>query len=286
MKKIILIFTILCSTLGFCKVNIEEVFNNATLNIDYSSSMIFNEKQLVQEKEIAEWILSNPNRFENVNQIKIAFETKWYWGSWKKVVRALEFVKKENVQNRIAYFEDLRRRNEAECRRQQQRKELLTTLAIDGAKLAGITIWENRHEIANFVKENWNSRSSNYSNENINSSSSNDNGEEKDSEDKKTLENKSDDKVDIEFRETDQTGICNYHVDKPKIRYFNAVNKNNEESKGTFKIIACDGKYWESCPDGLLVGNIEISKTTIKDYLIRQYESGRSNADSYTLIEK
>lgn len=279
MKKIILIFTLLYSTLGFCTINIEEVYNNAKLNIDYSSSMVFSDKQIVQEKEIAEWILLNPNRFEHINQIKIAFETKWYWGSWKKVVRALEFVKKENIQNRIAYFEDLRKRNEAECRRQQERREMLTTLAIGGATLAGITIWENRHEIANFIKENWKSSDS---------SNSNSSNKENNSENGKALNNKNENKLDIEFRETDQTGECNNHVDKPKIRYFDAINKNNGKSKGIFKIIVYKEKYWSDCPDSFSAGNSK-PDSTLKQYLINQYNSAHpfsDNPDSFTLTER
>lgn len=162
MKKIILVFSLLYSILGFGKVNIEEVYSNAKLNIDFSSSMIFSDKQNVIEKELAEWILSNPNRFEDVNQIKIAYEPKWYWGSWKKVVRGLEFVKKENVQKRIAYYEDLRKRNEEEFRRQQERKTFLTALGVAAASYLGVKIYENRYEIAKFIKENWNNSSSNY----------------------------------------------------------------------------------------------------------------------------
>lgn len=172
MKNIVLIFTLLLSTLSYSKVNIEEIYNNAKLNNDYSSSMVFTESQLVQEKEIAEWILSNPNRFEDVNQIKIAFENRWFYGSWKKIVRALEFVKRENIQNRLAYFEDLRKRNEAECRRQQERRELLTGLVAVGVTGLGVKIYNNRHEIANFIKENWNNSSSTYSSNESNGNNS------------------------------------------------------------------------------------------------------------------
>lgn len=205
MKKIILVFSLLYSILGFGKVNIDEVYSNAKLNIDFSSSMVFSDKQNVIEKELAEWILSNPNRFEDVNQIKIAYEPKWYWGSWKKVVRGLEFVKKENVKKRIAYYEDLRKRNEEEFRRQQERKTFLTALGFAAASYLGVKIYENRYEIGNFIKENWNSGSSKYSNENNNSKQKTD--KENNNE---TLKNSESVKIDKEKYRTGNFELPNY----------------------------------------------------------------------------
>lgn len=111
MKKI-LIFSILFISTYCYSVDLDNAYRNARLNVDFSSSIIFNDKEIVKEDELAQWILSNPDNFANINQIKIDFGAKWYWGSWKRVVKALEFVKKENVQNRLAYFENLRKINE------------------------------------------------------------------------------------------------------------------------------------------------------------------------------
>lgn len=284
MKKIILVFSLLYSIFGFGKVNIDEVYSNAKLNIDFSSSMVFSDKQNVIEKELADWILSNPNRFEDVNKIKIAYEPKWYWGSWKKVVRGLEFVKKENVQKRIAYYEDLRKRNEEEFRRQQERKTFLTALGVAAASYLGVKIYENRYEIANFIKENWNNSSSNYYTDN------NDSKKETEKENNsETLKNSEIEKINkekhIEFVE-ERTTNCN----KGTVTYYKVYlngKKYDTKSVGDY-----DNHFWDGCA-GQTVSSIvglqtkeEKSKTTLKQFLIRRYESETSSADSYTLTTK
>lgn len=286
MKKII-IFSILFISTYCYSVDLDNAYRNAKLNVDFSSSIVFNDKEIVKEKELGLWILSNSDKFENINQIKVAIENKWYWGSWKRVVKAVEFVKKENIQNRLAYFEELRKINEKNRPLSLEEKlhQFNEFLKIPEVQSAGKYIGKKVKEGVESFKESWKNASSESSSS---SSSSNDNVEEKDSEDKKTLENKSDDKVHIEFRETDQVGECNNHVDKPKIRYFNAVNKNNGQSKGTFKIIVCDGKYWSDCPDSFSAGNSN-PNSTLKEYLIKQYEGQYiffSSPNSYTIIEK
>jgi len=290
MKKL-LIFSILFISTYCYSVDLDNAYRNAKLNVDFSSSIIFNDKEIVKEDELAQWILSNPDNFANINQIKINFGAKWYWGSWKRVVKALEFVKKENVQNRLSYFENLRKINEKN--RSWSWQEIAQGLLesynnnSDFKAIVDYSAKKVKEGVESF-KENWkNASSESYSTERSNSNNSNQKNTKSDSENQ-TKENSKSDKLDIEFRETDQTSECNYTVGKPKIRFFNAINKNNGQSKGTFKIIIYDGKYWSDCPDSFSAGNSK-PNSTLKEYLIKQFENQypfSNSPNSYSIIEK
>lgn len=173
MKKIIILATIFIFSFKMNGQELDKLYANAKLNIDYSSSILLTDKEILLENELSEWILYNRSNFENINEIKIAFENKWYWGSWKKVVRGLEFVKKENTQNRIAYFEDLRKRNETECRRQQERSQMLWTLGTAAVIGAGAYAYNHRVEIRDFFVDALKNPSSDTNNSSNNNNSSN-----------------------------------------------------------------------------------------------------------------
>lgn len=281
MKKLITVTIIFILSFKMNGQNLDNLYANAKLNIDYSSSILLSDKEIFLENALTEWILNNTSNFENINEIKIAFENKWYWGSWKKVVRGLEFVKKENTQSRIAYFEVLRKRNEAECRRQQDRSQMLWTLAGVGLGLTADYVNKHRVEIRDFFVDALRSSStSDYSN-----SSNNNSTKESSKSDKKIeiLENKKH----IEFRE-DRTANCS----QGKITYYK-VYQNGKLYEGNSSIGVGDynNYYYDGCANNTsnivgLQNSTEKSKTTLKQFLIRQYESGTSNADSYTLTTK
>jgi hypothetical protein len=145
--------------------------------------------------------------------------------------------------------------------------------------------WVNNNPVAkefvtekvNDLKEWWKSSPSSYSSESY-SNNSNQKSTNSDSENQTT---KSDNGKHIEFRE-DETRNCGNNV---KITDYK-VYKNGEKYS-TISVSSFNGYWSTSCPNGgFLPDKVEQSRMALKQYLIRQYESGTSNADSYTLTTK
>lgn len=89
----------------------------------------------------------------------------------------------------------------------------------------------------------------------------------------------------IEFIE-DRTAECSNgtHITYYKVYENGEIYYNNS----TISIVAFDGYWLNSCPNSGIIGpdKVEQSRMTLKQFLIQQYESGTSNADSYTLATK
>lgn len=88
----------------------------------------------------------------------------------------------------------------------------------------------------------------------------------------------------IEFRE-DRTADCS----QGKVIIFKVYeNGKIYEGNSTIKVGDYNGSWHDGCANGGMIFNEQTSKSkiTLKQFLIQQYESGTSNADSYTLTTK
>lgn len=121
------LFTIL--VLSVCTVihaqKLDKLFVNAEMNPNYSSSFIVDQNSNILEKDVNKWLVKNKNNFENINDVKVIFTQKWYWGSKKTVLKSMFFVKRDHVANRNAYLERLRIKGQRDAELQQQAKALI-----------------------------------------------------------------------------------------------------------------------------------------------------------------
>lgn len=139
-RKLTIVILFLLCTFSFAQKSFQklnQLYDNAQLNSDYSSTFSVDEKTNILLEDFKKWVNANPNKFNDLKELEVAYQPKWYWGSYKIVLAKIGFIKPENVNNRIAYFEEIRKRNEEEYRLKREAGILTGALITGGLIYAG-----------------------------------------------------------------------------------------------------------------------------------------------------
>lgn len=263
-----------------CLFSQGSLIKNVITNNKNASSYIVKDVQdkMIEKGKLIKWFSKNPDyRLDYCN-------TRYYNGSGfeMEVVYEFKFTDLEKEKKEQEYYASRRSSSSVDL------NGVVEGLKVVNEILKDPIVQEAVKSTANAFKEAY-KESANNSSYFSNSSSNNNSSDNSEKDKKYESSQKVDEKLIIEFIETENTGECNYTVGKPKIRYFKVINKIKNEEIATYKIVAYNGSYYEDCPDGVLVGNVKVSDYTIKSYLISQYEAGHpfsKSPDNYTLIEK
>lgn len=87
---------------------LDNLYANATLNSDYTSTFNTPIDSKIFRRELKKWVINNLTKFKPENELYIKWGYEWYWGSGKTYLKSLTFVKSENLVNRKNYLEILK----------------------------------------------------------------------------------------------------------------------------------------------------------------------------------
>ena len=94
------------------------------------------------------------------------------------------------------------------------------------------------------------------------------------------------DRKNIKFVKLEDLGECNFTEGHPKITYYQVFeNGKKSQISSNKKLIIYKGNWYDGCPNSAFSNKINPTKTTLKSFLIRQYESDAGKADSYEVAE-